>query len=54
MNSMKIIFSFCTNIKTFKILHKIICNVLKNKQEKHSIWHKIYIYRKFSNKKGIM
>ena len=51
---MKIIFSFCTNIKTLKIFHKIICNIVKNKQEKHSIWHKIYIYRKLINKKGIM
>ena len=45
MNIIKIIFLFCTNIKPLKIFHKIICNILKTKQENHSIWHTIYIYR---------
>ena len=40
---MKIIFSCCTNIKTLKIVHNLFGNILKTKQEKHSIWHKIYI-----------
>ena len=37
MNSVKIIFSFCTNIKTLKIFHTITCNILKIKQKRNHV-----------------